>query len=442
MKLNSVTPKEKSIVELEITVKKEVFAKAVDEAFAKNSVNINVPGFRKGHAPRKIIEKMYGEGIFYEDAINATYPEAYDAAVKEAGIDAVAQGEVELVKVDANGYTFKAMVPVRPEVKLGEYKGIEITQKPVKVTAAMVNEELERKRQSQSRFVTVEDRAAKKGDTAVIDFEGFADGKAFPGGKGEGYELELGSGSFIPGFEDQLIGKNAGDDVEVNVTFPEDYHAEDLKGKAAMFKVKIHELKVKELPELNDDFAKDVSEFDTLKDYKADIKKNITKEKKETAQREAESAVIDKIVENMTVELPEAMVDQQIENTMREYAASLEQQGLDFKTYLKYLDSDEEKFKASMRPNAEHNVKARLALEEIAKAEKLEVTDKEIEAEYKKFSEAYQVELDQVKLYIPKENIVEDLKIEKAVKFVAGAAVIKSDEEKKAAKEAKEEKAE
>ena len=437
MKLNSVTPKEKSIVELEITVEKEVFAKAVDEAFAKNSANINVPGFRKGHAPRKIIEKMYGEGIFYEDAINATYPEAYDAAVKEAGIDAVAQGEVELVKVDAEGYTFKAMVPVRPEVKLGEYKGIEITQKPVKVTAAMVNEELERKRQSQSRFVTVEDRASKKGDTAVIDFEGFTDGKAFPGGKGEGYELELGSGSFIPGFEDQLIGKNAGDDVEVNVTFPEDYHAEDLKGKAAMFKVKIHELKVKELPELNDDFAKDVSEFDTLKDYKADIKKNITKEKKEAAQREAENAVIDKIVENMTVELPEAMVTQQVENTMREYAANLEQQGLDFKTYLKYLDSDEEKFKASMRPTAEKNVKARLALEEVAKAENLKVTDKEVDEEYQKMADAYQVELDQVKLYIPKENIVDDLKIEKAVKFVANAAVIKAEEEKKPAKEEK-----
>lgn len=436
MKLISVTPKEKSIVELEISVEKEVFAKAVDAAFEKNQKDITVKGFRKGHAPRKMIEQMYGVEIFYDDAINATYPEAYEAAVKESGVDAVAHGEVELVKVDADGYTFKAMVPVRPEVKLGTYKGVEVVQNPVKIGAKEVNAEIEKKRQSQARFVTVEDRASKKGDTAVIDFEGFTDGKAFKGGKGENYDLELGSNSFIPGFEDQLIGKKAGEEVDVNVTFPAEYHEASLAGKPALFKVTIHEIKVKEVPELNDDFAKDVSEFDTLKDYKADIKKNLTKQAKENAQRDAENAAIDKIVEEMTVEVPEAMIDEQVDNTMRDYASSLQQQGLDFKTYLSYLGADEEKFKADMRPGAERTVKARLALEEIVKLENITVTDEEAEAEYKKIADMYQVEVEQVKNFFAVDAIKKDLATEKAVKFVGEEAVIKAEEKKEEAEDA------
>ncbi len=439
MKLNSVEKKEHSIVELEITVEKEVFAKAVDEAFAKNVADITVPGFRKGKAPRKIIEQRYGKGMFYEEAINATYPEAYDAAVKEAGIEAVAPGEVELVNVDDDGYTFKAMVPVRPEVTLGEYKGIEVTKKAAKVTAAMVNQELERKRQNQSRFVTVEDRASKKGDTAVIDFEGFADGVAFPGGKGEGYDLELGSNSFIPGFEDQLIGKNAGEEVDVNVTFPEEYHEASLAGKPALFKVKIHEIKVKEVPELNDDFAKDVSEFDTLKELKADIKKSLTEQAKEQVQHALENSVIDKLVEGMSADIPEAMINQQIDNQVNEMEGTLRQQGLDFDTYLKYVGSTREQYRETMKEGAEKSVKARLALEEIVKLEKIAVSEEELDDEYKRYADMYQVELEQVKQFIPAESLSQDLAISKAVQFVVSKANVKEEEKKTTKKTAEKE---
>ncbi len=439
MKLNSVEKKEHSIVELDITVEKEVFTKAVDEAFAKNVADITVPGFRKGKAPRKIIEQRFGKGVFYEDAINATYPEAYDAAVKEAGIEAVAQGEVELVDVNDDGYTFKAKVPVRPEVTLGEYKGIEVTKKAAKVTAAMVNQELERKRQNQSRFVTVEDRAAKKGDTAVIDFEGFADGVAFPGGKGEGYDLELGSGSFIPGFEEQLIGKNAGEEVEVNVTFPEEYHEASLAGKPAMFKVKIHELKVKEVPELNDDFAKDVSEFDTLKELKADIKKSLTEQAKEQVQHALENSVIDKLVEMTEADIPEAMINQQIDNQVNEMEGTLRQQGLDFDTYLKYVGSTREQYRETLKEGAEKSVKARLALEEVAKLEKVVVSEEELEDEYKRYADMYQIELDQVKAFIPAESLSQDLAISKAVQFVVSKANVKEEEKKTTKKTAENE---
>lgn len=442
MKLNSVEKREHSIVELEITVEKEVFAKAVDEAFAKNVADITVPGFRKGKAPRKIIEQRFGKGVFYEDAINATYPEAYDAAVKEAGIEAVAPGEVELVNVDDNGYTFKALVPVRPEVTLGEYKGIEVEKKAAKVTAAMVNQELERKRQNQSRFVTVEDRASKKGDTAVIDFEGFADGVAFPGGKGEGYDLELGSNSFIPGFEDQLIGKNAGEEVDVNVTFPEEYHEASLAGKPALFKVKIHEIKVKEVPELNDDFAKDVSEFDTLKELKADIKKGLTEQAKEQVQHALENSVIDKLVEGMSADIPEAMINMQIDNQVNEMEGTLRQQGLDFDTYLKYVGSTREQYRETLKEGAEKSVKARLALEEIVKLEKIVVSEEELDDEYKRYAEMYQIELEQVKQFIPAESLSQDIAISKAVQFVVSKANVKEEEKKTTKKTAEKECAE
>lgn len=424
MKLNSVTKLEKSIVELEIEVEADVFQKAVDEAFAKNAPKINIPGFRKGKAPRKIIEKMLGEGVFYEEAVNATYPEAYDAAVAEAGLDAVGRGDIEVEKVDATGYTFKAKIPVRPEVKLGEYVGIKAQRPSSKVSDEELDAEMERIRNSHGRLVNVEDRPVASGDTVVIDFEGFIDGVAFDGGKAERYSLTIGSGQFIPGFEDQLIGKALGEDTEVNVSFPEDYHEKSLAGKPAVFKVKIHEIKFNELPELNDDFAKDVSEFDTLEDYKKSVKKSLEERAHARAEREAEEAVLSKVVEGMEADIPDAMIENQINSIVQEYDGNLRQQGLDLQTYLQLTGGDMEKFRGTFRETAEKTVKSRLALEEIAKAEKIVVGEDEIEAEYKRMSEEYGVELEQVKNFIPAEHLSADLAVDKALKFVVANAKI------------------
>ena len=410
MKLNSVTKLEKSIVELEIEVEAEVFQKAVDAAFAKNASKINIPGFRKGKAPRKIIEKMLGEGVFYEEAVNATYPEAYDAAVAEAGLDTVGRGEVEIEKVDAAGYTFKAKIPVRPEVKLGEYVGVKAQKPSSKISDEELDAEMERIRRSHGRLVSVEDRAVEDGDTVVIDFEGFVDGVAFEGGKAEKHSLTIGSGQFIPGFEEQLIGKSIGEDVEVNVSFPEDYHEKSLAGKPAVFKVKIFEIKFNELPELNDEFAKDVSEFDTLEDYKKSIKKGM----EERAQAR----------EGMEADVPDAMIENQINSIVQEYDGNLRQQGLNLETYLQFTGSDMEKFRSTFRETAEKTVKSRLALEEIVKAEKIVVDEEEIEAEYKRMSEQYEVDLEQIKNFIPSERLTEDIAVDKALKYVMANAKI------------------
>ena len=424
MKLNSVTKLEKSIVELEIEVEAEVFQKAVDAAFAKNASKINIPGVRKGKAPRKIIEKMLGEGVFYEEAVNATYPEAYDEAVAEAGLDTVGRGEVEIEKVDAAGYTFKAKIPVRPEVKLGEYVGIKAQKPSSKISDEELDAEMERIRRSHGRLVSVEDRAVEDGDTVVIDFEGFVDGVAFEGGKAEKHSLTIGSGQFIPGFEEQLIGKSIGEDVEVNVSFPEDYHEKSLAGKPAVFKVKIFEIKFNELPELNDEIAKDVSEFDTLEDYKKSIKKGMEERAQARAERAAEEAVITKVIEGMEADVPDAMIENQINSIVQEYDGNLRQQGLNLETYLQFTGSDMEKFRSTFRETAEKTVKSRLALEEIVKAEKIVVDEEEIEAEYKRMSEQYEVDLEQIKNFIPSERLAEDIAVDKALKYVMANAKI------------------
>ncbi len=426
MKINSINKLEKSIVELEIAVEETVFKKAVDEAFAKTAPNITVPGFRKGHAPRKMIERMYGTGQFYEQAINATYEEAYDAAIEESGIEAVGRAEMDIKSVDETGYVFTVKIPVRPEITLGRYKGLKAEKNEVKITAAQVDEELEHIRKSHARTVEVTGRAAQKGDTAIIDFEGFVEGVAFDGGKGENYNLVLGSGSFIPGFEEQLIGKNAGDETTVNVTFPEEYHEKSLAGKAAQFNCKIHELKVEQLPELDDDFAKDVSEFDTLADYKTDIKKNLTAQAQSQADRAVEQQLLDAVVEDMQADVPDAMVEGQIDTMVSEYDQNMRRQGLDLATYLKYIDSDMTSFRQNFQEPAEKTVRSRLALEEVVKAENIVVGEEEIEAEYKRVSEGYGVELEQVKAFIPADQLTMDLAVDIALKFVVAQAEVKT----------------
>lgn len=432
MKINKIEKLEKSIVELEIAVEETVFKKAVDEAFAKNAAKINVPGFRKGKAPRSIIEKMYGKGTFFEDAINATYGEAYDAAVKEAGLDPVAKGEVEIVKVDDTGYVFSAKIPVRPEVTLGEYIGVKASKPAVKVTDEQIEAELERVRSSQAREISIDDRPAKKGDIVIMNFEGFVDGKAFDGGKAEDYRLVLGSGSFIPGFEEQLEGKNIGEDIEVNVAFPEEYQEKSLSGKPALFKCKINEIKFEELPEFDDDFAKDISEFETFEKYKASIVDALMEQATHRAEREAEQEIVEKIAEGMTAEIPDVMVEQQIDTMISEYENNMRQQGIDLKTYLQYIDTDMEKFRSTFKESAEKTVKARLALEAVVKAEKIAVDESEIEEEYKRIADSYKIELDQIKSFIPSEQLAQDIAVDKALKFVVAQAKITT---KKAAKE-------
>ena len=424
MKLISVNKKEKSVVELEIEVKGAAFKKAVEEAYNEMAPNISVRGFRKGHAPRHIVEKMYGKGAFYEKAVNKTYPDAYEAAVKEAGLDAVAHGEVEIKDINDEGYIFLAQVPVRPEVKLGEYKGLSAEKDEVKIDDHEVEHELEHIQKAHARTVEVSDRAAQMGDTVVLDFEGFVDGAPFEGGKGENYTLKLGSGSFIPGFEEQLAGKTIDEDATVSVTFPEDYHEKSLAGKPAEFKCKIHAIKYEELPELDDDFAKDVSEFDTLADYKADIKKHLTEYAEAHADRMAEQKVMDQIIEGVQAEIPDAMIEAQLDQMVNEYDQNMRQQGLDLQTYLKYTNSTVDQFRDGFRENAEKTVKARLALEEIAKLEKIAVGEDDIEAEYKRIADQYSVPVEQVKAFIPADQLSEDIAVDKALKFVMAQAKI------------------
>ena len=433
MKINSVKKLEKSVVELEIAVTGKAFTKAVDEAYAEAAPNIAIKGFRKGKAPRNIVEKMYGKGMFYEKAINKTYGEAYDKAIEEAGLDVVAPGEIDIKSVDDKGYVLIAKVPVRPEVTLGEYKGIEAEKMEVKVEDAQIEQELEHVRKAHARTVDVTDRAAQMGDTVVLDFDGSVDGVPFDGGKAENHSLVLGSGSFIPGFEDQLVGKNIDEDVVVSVTFPEEYHEKSLAGKAAEFKCVIHEIKFEELPELDDEFAKDVSEFDTLDAYKADMKNKMAEYMDAQADRAVEQAIMEKIVEGMTADVPDAMVEQQIDTMINEYDQNMRQQGLDIQTYLKYTGMKMEDFRASFKDRADKTVRARLALEEIVKAESVVVSEDELEAEYKRVSEQYGVELDQVKAFLPADQMTQDIAVDKALKFVVANAKVTVKKEKKAA---------
>lgn len=427
---------EKSMAKITITVSAEDFEAAMVKSYNKNKKSISIQGFRKGKAPRKMVEKMYGPEVFYEDAANFAIPDAYEAAAKECGLDIVSRPEIDVVDIGkGKEFVFTATVAVKPEVTLGEYKGIEVEKKVVKVMAADVNEELEKVREQNSRMITVENRGIKKDDTAVIDFEGFVDGEPFQGGKGEDYPLVIGSHSFIDNFEDQLVGKKTGDEVEVNVTFPEEYHEASLKGKPALFKVTVKEIKKKELPKLDDEFASEVSEFETLKEYKASVKKTLTERRKEEAKREKENAVVEKVVENITVELPDPMVDEQVQQMIQEFASRIAQQGLSFEQYMQMTGMTPDALTTQMRPEAEKRIKTRLALEAIVAAENIKATAKDLDKEIENMASMYQMEVDKIKEMIgdaEKEQISQDLAVQKAVDFVVKNAVeVEPEEEEK-----------
>ena len=442
MNLKENKKTEKNTVELVVEVKGDEFKKAVDAAFKKNLSKMQVPGFRKGKAPRKMVEKLYGEGVFYDEAVNALYPAAYEAAVKEAGIDPIDNPEVDITEIDAEGFTFTAKVTVKPEVEVKDYKGIKLTKNVYNVTETMVKSELETLRNQNKRIVEVE-REAASGDTVNIDYCGSVDGVEFDGGKAEGYDLSLGSNTFIPGFEDQLIGKKTGDECDVNVTFPEEYHAEELKGKAAVFKVKVNAVKEVQLPEVDDEFAKDVSEFDTLAELKSDIKKKLKEQKAQQSESELESAMVEALLANTEVEIPQVMIDQKTNQMMGEFEQRLMGSGLDLETYLSYMGMDVDSFKKNYEPEAEKQVKTRLALEKVVELEGIVVADEDIEKEYQLIADTYKMELQQVKMYIPATELTMDVAVGKAVEFIKNNAEITEEKvsaRKKSTKKASEEK--
>ncbi len=412
---------ENSKVVLTIEVGAEEFEAAINKAYLKMRGKINVDGFRRGKAPRKMIEKLYGVEVFYEEAVNIVLPEAYESAVKEQDLNVVGYPDVELVECGAEGVTFKATVSVYPEVKLGQYKGLEAPKAEVKVMAADVNARLKEMADRNSRLVSVE-RAVKKGDTANIDFEGFDNGVAFEGGKGENFDLGIGSGSFVPGFEEQLIGMKAGEEKEINITFPENYTPE-LAGKPVVFRVKINEVKVKEVPAIDDEFAKDVSEFDTLKELKADLKKKITAERKEAAQRAFEDALMQKVADGIECAIPQEMIDLQADRMLDGFKQQMASQGIAFEQYLQMTGSTEAEFKAQAYGPAAEQVKMDLAIEAIIKAEGLEASEEEIEAEIKNVSEKYGMDLETVKKFLPAEQVAEQVIRDKVIKLVADNAV-------------------
>ena len=426
MKLLKCEKTEKSMYELEIGVEKEVFEAAIEKVYRKQVKNINIPGFRKGKAPRAIIEKMYGKGVFFEDAINDLIPSLYTDAIKEADIkDIVAQPEFDIVSTEGeNGLVLSAKVYVKPEVEIKDYVGIAVDKVLEPVSDEEVERELNTVRERNSREIEVTDRAAEMGDTAVIDYEGFQDGVAFEGGKGEKHSLKLGSGSFIPGFEEQVAGHSIGEEFDVNVEFPKEYHAAELAGKPAVFKVKIHAINKVELPELDDDFAKDVSEFDTFAEYKADLTAKIQKRHEDKANGAVEEKLIDALIEKLVADIPEPMFVAETENFVRDYDNNLRMSGLDLNTYFKYTGLTLEKLREEFRPRAEKQVKARLALEKIAELEKLEASEEDINGEYDRIAKAYNVTLEQVKESIDPSAIAEDMKVKKAVDFVKEKAVI------------------
>ena len=417
---------EKNRYELQFSVDKATFDAAVDKVYHKQAKSITVPGFRKGKAPRSIIEKMYGTGVFYEDAINDLIPDAYEAAIKEAAIDAIGQPEFDVVSIDENGLVLSAKVYVKPEVEIKDYFGIEVEKEVAPVTDEEIEREINTVRERNSREIEVTDRAAELGDTTVIDYEGFCDGVAFDGGKGTDYALKLGSGSFIPGFEDQIVGKSIDEEFDVNVTFPTEYHAAELAGKDATFKVKIHAITKVELPELDDDFAKDVSEFDTFDEYKADLKAKIEKRHETAAESAVENKLVEALMEKLEAEIPEVMFDIETENFVRDYDTRLRSQGLDLNTYFRYTGMTLDQLREQMRPQAVNQVKARLALEKIAALENVEVSDEDVNGEYEKIATAYGIELEQVKASIDASAIAEDMKVQKAMQLVKDNAVIKT----------------
>lgn len=411
--------------ELEVSVDGETFGKAVNKVYKKQVKNINIPGFRKGKAPRHVIEKMYGKEVFYDDAMQDCYPDALEAAAKEAELKIVAVDSLEALEAGEEGFTFKTTIVIEPEVEIENYKGIEVEKKSTEVTDELINEEIEKVRDRNSRMVTVEDRAAKEGDIAVIDFEGFLDGEPFEGGKAENYNLKLGEGQFIPGFEEQIIGHSTDEEFTITVTFPEDYQAEDLKGKEAEFKIKLHEIKMKELPEVDDEFVKDVSDKDTLGEYKEQLSEEIKKRLENEADKDFDDKLIDTLIENMKGEIPEAMYDNQVNDMLREFDMRLHSQGMDINTYLQYTGMNAESVKSMYRPEAEKRVKLRLILQAIAKNEALEASEEDIEEEYKKLADTYKMDAEKVKDAISSEGIAEDIKVDKAMKLVRDNAVTK-----------------
>lgn len=410
--------------ELEVHVPADEFEKACQNAYLKRVKKIEVPGFRKGKAPRKTIEKLYGEGIFFEDAINAVYPVALEAAVEEAGLELVARPMVDVTDVSKeDGFTFKATCIVKPEVSVKNYKGIKASKEVKEVTDEDIDKEIDRLRNRNARTISVSDRAAQNDDVVVIDFDGSVDGVPFDGGKAEKFDLTLGSGQFIPGFEDQIVGHNVGDEFDVNVKFPEDYHAEELKGKDSVFKVKIHEINAKELPDADDEFAKDVSEFDTLAEMKEDIKKKLTEQNEKTATTEFENKLIDEVIANMEGEIPEEMYESRIDEMVRDFDYRLRSQGMDINVYLQYTGMDMDSFRLTFKEQAEKQVKIRLALEKVVELEKIEATDEDLEKEYQRIADSYNMELDKVKTMLPAADLMADVAVNKAVDLIKDSAV-------------------
>ena len=431
MKLVKNEKLEKSMVELQFSVDAETFRAAVDKAYKREGKKYNVPGFRKGKAPRAMIEKMYGADIFHYDAINDLFPENYEAAVKEAGLEVVGQPEVDVVSMSMDeGVVLKAVVPVKPEVTVGEYTGLKVTRKVTAVEDADVEAEITRMQERNGRMITREGKA-ENGDTADIDFEGFVDGVAFEGGKGEHYSLVLGSNSFIPGFEEQVVGHEAGEEFDVNVTFPEQYHAAELAGKPAVFKIKLHEVKYKELPALDDEFAKDVSEYDTLDELRASIREEMEERNGKQADVQVENDLVDQVIATLEGEIPEAMYESRMDDMVRDFEYRLSQQGLKLEMYLQYMGQTLETFRASYKEQAEKQVKIRLALEAVAAKEKLEATDEDFNAEVKRIADQYKMEEEKVRELVDEKAVKADLAVNKAIDFIKEKAEITTEEVKK-----------
>lgn len=420
---------EKNMAKLTIEVSAEEFAAAMTKAYQKNKNKINVPGFRKGKAPQQMIEKLYGAGIFYEDAANILIPEAYAKAADECGEEIVSQPEIDVVQIEkGKAFIFTAEVALRPEVTLGQYKGVEVEAVTVEVSEEEVDKAVDKERENNARVIDIDDRAVENGDMIKLDFEGFVDGEAFEGGKGTDYPLTIGSGSFIPGFEEQLVGAKIGEDVEVNVTFPENYQAEALQGKPAVFKCKVHEIKVKELPAADDEFAQDVSEFDTLAEYKDDIRAKLLEQKTADAKRTKENNVVDKVVENATMEIPEAMIDEQVRRMVDDFARRMSSQGISMEQYMQFTGLTVDQMLDQMKPEAVKRIQNSLVLDAIVKAENIEISEEAVEAEMAKMAETYKMELDKIKEIMgdaEKEQMKSDLAVQAVVDMLVAEAVEK-----------------
>ncbi len=415
---------EKNKYEFEFLIEKESFDAEINKVYRKNVSKMNIPGFRKGKAPKHVIEKLYGATVFYDEALDNLLPEAYEAALTATKLDAVSRPELDVVSIDDKGVKLKAAVWTKPAVEISEYKGLSVEKETVEVTEEDIMKDIDATRERNSRMLAVEGRPAQDGDQAIIDFEGFLDGVAFDGGKGEKYPLGIGSGSFIPGFEEQIIGKNIGDEFDINVTFPEDYGAENLAGKEVVFKIKLHELKVKELPELDDEFVKDVSEFNTVDEYKADVKAKLTERREKSAESKLETALIDALLANTETDIPACMIEQEIDGYIRDYEYRMQSQGGSLDMYFQYTGMTMEQLRENFKADAEKQVKTRLALSKIVKTEKIKALKKDIDAEYKKIASGYNVDIDTVKSSIPEASISEDIVLRKAVDLIKENAVI------------------